>query len=88
MYRFANSTAGILIINDNLNAVLGLNFINSKYEVVIPDLEIPRYIRLMDANKMTLDGLITNAFSLEEINEALNLFRSGQAGRIIIKMVN
>ena len=40
-YRFANSTAGILIINDNLNAVLGLNFLNSKYEVVIPDLEIP-----------------------------------------------
>jgi S-(hydroxymethyl)glutathione dehydrogenase/alcohol dehydrogenase len=50
----------------------------------IPDLEIPRYIRLMDANKMTLDGLITNEFSLEEINEALDLFRSGEAGRILI----
>ena len=28
-------------MNDNLNEVLGLNFIKSKYEVVIPDLEIP-----------------------------------------------
>jgi len=52
----------------------------------IPDLEIPRYIRLMEANKMTLDGLITHEFALEEINDALDLFRSGKAGRIIFKM--
>ena len=32
------------MINDNLNAVLGLNFLTSKYEVVIPDLEIPGII--------------------------------------------
>ena len=52
----------------------------------LPDLEIPRYIRLMEADKMTLDGLITHEFGLEEINQALNLFRSGEAGRIILKM--
>lgn len=52
----------------------------------IPDLEIPRYIRLMDAGKMTLDGLITHEFALDEINDALKLFRSGGAGRIVIKM--
>ena len=40
-YKFAKSTAGILIIKDSLKAVLGLNFRTSKYEVVIPDLEIP-----------------------------------------------
>ena len=53
----------------------------------IPDLEIPRSIRLMDADKMTLDELITHEFKLDEINEALDLFRSGEAGRIIIKMI-
>ena len=54
----------------------------------VPDLEIPRYIRLMEANKMTLDGLITHEFELEEINEALDLFRSGEAGRIVINLKN
>ena len=52
----------------------------------VPDLEIPRYIRLIEANKMTLDGLITHEFALEEINDALDLFRSGEAGRIIVRM--
>ena len=36
---------------------------------------------------MTLDGLITHEFSLDEINDALDLFRSGEAGRIIINML-
>ena len=50
-----------------------------------PNIDIPRYIRLIESNKMVLDGLITHEFKLEEINEALNLFRSGGAGRIIIQ---
>jgi len=49
-------------------------------------LEIPRYIRLMESGNMTLDGLITHEFELDEINDALDLFRSGEAGRIIVKM--
>ena len=52
----------------------------------MPDLEIPRYIRLMESDKMTLEGFITHEFSLDEINQALDLFRSGKAGRIVIRM--
>ena len=52
----------------------------------IPDVEIPRYISLIKARKMTLEGLITHEFSLDEVNEALDLFRSGEAGRIIVKI--
>ncbi|HCX20581.1 MAG TPA: dehydrogenase [Cytophagales bacterium] len=52
----------------------------------VPDLEIPRYIRLMEAGKMTLEGLITHEFSLDEINAALDLFRSGDAGRMLIHL--
>ena len=52
----------------------------------VPDRDIPRYIKLLESNKMTLDGLITHEFKLSEINEALDLFRSGTAGRIIISM--
>ena len=50
-----------------------------------PDLDIPRYLRLMESNKMVFNGLITHEFKLEEINEALDLFQSGKAGRIIIE---
>ena len=52
----------------------------------VPDLVIPRYIRLMESGNMKLDGLITHEFELDEINDALDLFRSGEAGRIIVKM--
>ena len=50
----------------------------------IPDIEIPRYIRLIEAGKMNLNDLITHEFSLDKINEALDLFRSGEGGRILI----
>ena len=51
-----------------------------------PHIEIPRYIRLLESGKMTLDGLITHEFSLELINEAIEVVRSGEAGRVIICM--
>jgi Zn-dependent alcohol dehydrogenase len=35
---------------------------------------------------MSLDGLVTHEFSLQEINQALQLMRSGEAGRILVRM--
>ena len=52
----------------------------------IPYIDIPRYIRLINQKKMTLENIITHEFNLTEINRAIELFRSGKAGRIIIKM--
>ncbi len=51
-----------------------------------PDIDIPRYIRLINQKKMTLENIITHEFSFSDINSAIDLFRSGKAGRIIIKM--
>lgn len=51
-----------------------------------PDKDIPRIIRLMDAGRLDFDGLITHEFSLDNINEAIKLFRSGTAGRIVLNM--
>ena len=51
-----------------------------------PDKDIPRFLRLMNAGKLNFDGLITHEFSLENINEAIQVFRSGEAGRIILNM--
>ena len=51
-----------------------------------PHTDIPRLMKLMKAKKLTLDNIITNEFSLDEINHALDLFRTGKAGRILINM--
>jgi S-(hydroxymethyl)glutathione dehydrogenase/alcohol dehydrogenase len=53
-----------------------------------PDHEIPRLVRLIERGRMTLDGLVTHEFTLDRINEALAVFRSGEAGRILINMGN
>ena len=52
----------------------------------VPHVDIPRYIRLVEAGKLKLDGLITHEFEIEDINEAIKLVRHGDAGRVIIKM--
>jgi S-(hydroxymethyl)glutathione dehydrogenase/alcohol dehydrogenase len=52
----------------------------------VPDLEIPRYINLIKRKKMSLKNLITHQFKLDQINSAIKLLRSGNSGRIIIKM--
>ena len=52
----------------------------------IPDLEIPRYIKLLEQKKFSLKKTITHYFNLASINDAIKLLRSGKSGRIIIKM--
>lgn len=51
-----------------------------------PHLDIPRYVALCKLGKMSLEGLITDEFPLDQINVALDKVRSGQSGRVIIKM--
>ena len=52
----------------------------------VPHKDIPRIIRLMNAGQLNFDGLITHEFSLDNINEAIRIFRSGEAGRIVLNM--
>lgn len=52
----------------------------------IPDLDIPRYIKLIKNKKIKFDELITNEFNLNDVNDALDLFRTGKAGRILVKI--
>lgn len=51
-----------------------------------PHKDIPRYVRLLGSGKLTLDGLVTHEFPLQRINEAIQLVRSGEAGRVIVAM--
>jgi S-(hydroxymethyl)glutathione dehydrogenase / alcohol dehydrogenase len=54
----------------------------------VPQVDIPRLIRLNQAGRLSFDGIITHEFSLEEINAALDLVRSGTAGRVVLKTAN
>ena len=51
-----------------------------------PDVDIPRYIRLIKAGKLSLDKLITHEFTLKDINKAVKTLRDGKSSRIIVKM--
>jgi S-(hydroxymethyl)glutathione dehydrogenase/alcohol dehydrogenase len=52
----------------------------------VPQVDIPRLIRLNQAGRLSLDGIITHEFPLEEINTALDVVRSGAAGRAVLKI--
>ncbi len=51
-----------------------------------PTIDIPRYLRLYQRGKLQLDPLITHRFPLEKINDALDVVRSGEAGRVVLTM--
>jgi len=51
----------------------------------MPAQDIPRYIKLFEAGRMRLDGLITDSFSLQEINQAIDKVRMGDSGRVLIE---
>lgn len=49
-----------------------------------PHIDIPRLIRLVRAGRISFDGIITHEFPLADINAALDMVRSGAAGRVLI----
>jgi S-(hydroxymethyl)glutathione dehydrogenase/alcohol dehydrogenase len=52
----------------------------------VPHVDIPRLIRLNEAGRLSFDGLITHEFPLDDINAALDLVRSGAAGRVLVNI--
>ena len=52
----------------------------------VPHVDIPRLIRLIDAGRLSFEGLITHEFPLDEINAALDVVRSGTAGRVLLQV--
>ena len=52
----------------------------------VPDVDIPRLIRLNQAGRLSLAGLITHEFSLDDINQAIDVVRGGTAGRVLVNV--
>jgi S-(hydroxymethyl)glutathione dehydrogenase/alcohol dehydrogenase len=51
-----------------------------------PHIDIPRIIRLVRASRLSFEGIITHEFPLAQINAALDLVRSGNAGRVLVNV--
>jgi S-(hydroxymethyl)glutathione dehydrogenase/alcohol dehydrogenase len=52
----------------------------------VPHVDIPRLIRLIEAGRLSFEGLITHEFPLDDINAALDVVRSGAAGRVLLRI--
>jgi S-(hydroxymethyl)glutathione dehydrogenase / alcohol dehydrogenase len=53
-----------------------------------PHIDIPRIIRLIEAGRLSFDGIITHEYPLDEINVALDVVRSGAAGRVLLNLAS
>jgi S-(hydroxymethyl)glutathione dehydrogenase/alcohol dehydrogenase len=51
-----------------------------------PHIDIPRILRLVQAGRISFNGIITHEFSLDQINEALDTVRGGAAGRVLLNI--
>jgi S-(hydroxymethyl)glutathione dehydrogenase / alcohol dehydrogenase len=51
-----------------------------------PTADIPRYLNLHRAGRLTINDLVTHRTSLDKINDAVELMRAGKANRIMIDL--
>lgn len=51
-----------------------------------PQEDIPRYVKLHQKGLLDISKLITHTFTLCEVNDAFDLLKTGNAGRIMIKI--
>jgi S-(hydroxymethyl)glutathione dehydrogenase/alcohol dehydrogenase len=51
-----------------------------------PDYDIMKYINLFKDKNLDYNKIVTNNFTLDEINDAFSLLKTGKAGRIMIKI--
>ena len=51
-----------------------------------PTEDIPRYVRMHKEGILDIESFVTHRFKLNQVNEAFDLLRSGNAGRIIIEI--
>ncbi len=83
-----NLSQGERISLDPFDLIKGKQVVGTWGGETDPDLDISKYIRLYQSGKLKLDKLITDKFSLDEINTAIQMMRSGEiAGRCIIEIV-
>ena len=80
--------------NEDLIIPNGKNLFNGRGQIfkasqggkTNPTEDIPRFVKLHNAGKIDIDKIVSHEFTLDEINDAFDLLRTGDAGRIMIKI--
>jgi len=81
-----NVSFGETISLDPFDLIKGKRIIGTWGGETDPDRDIPKYISLYQAGKLKIDDLITDKFSLDEINLAIEKMQNGDiAGRCLIE---
>ena len=62
----------------------GKSLLGSNYGSTVPARDFPMLARLYLDGRLPIDRLITNRISLDEVNDAFDLMRSGARGRSVI----
>ena len=94
-YQLINNKGKLILVGvpklgDNINIFslplhFGKKIIGSFGGESNPEFDIPRYINLLINKKISLKGLITERYSLNDINKAIERIRSGKTvGRVLI----
>ena len=77
--------AGDRLAIDSFPLHFGRRLTGSHGGETMPDVDIPRYIRLYKHGRLKLDELITHRYSLHDINEAVETAREGKtSGRCLV----
>ncbi len=64
----------------------GKSLIASQGGRAVPHFDIPRYLQLIESSGIDATKIVTHRYNLTEINLALDELKSGNAGRVMIKM--
>ncbi|MDJ0333832.1 Zn-dependent alcohol dehydrogenase [Salinibacterium sp. G-O1] len=62
----------------------GKSLLGSNYGATVPARDFPMLARLYLNGRLPIDRLITNRFSLDEVNDAFDLMRAGAKGRSVL----
>ena len=93
-YELTHKDGGLILVGvphekvtiNTLRVHFNMMLTGSEGGSAVPQVDIPRIIRLVRAGKLSFDGIITDEFSLDDINAAFDLVRSGKAGRVLINV--
>lgn len=96
-YRLAHATGRVVLVGvPKAGATTALHTLPLHFGKVLtgshgggtrPEEDIPRYLRLVDAGKLALEPLATDAFPLARVNEAIAALRAGAvAGRCLLDL--
>ena len=62
----------------------GMSIIASQGGQFVPQRDIPRYVKLWRAGLLQWEPIVSHAYPLAEVNAALDMLRTGTAGRILL----